>query len=284
MLRIRSLILLLVVAVSAAACGESEVDLVSETQAAASSTVEDGTAAVAFTTEMMGQTSSFEGVFDFEERRAKLTADGAGFGIPGELDVVFDYSDGAVMYLAVPEELRGQLGGKSHLSMDMADALAQAGIDADLGEIISAQSADPTAGLTVLRGASEVEELGTEEIRGTETRHLRVTVDLDKMVEESPEAVSEDMQALRELYTSDTAVVDVWLDDEDRVRRYTQTTDYDELDLPGDAAQAMAGKSMTITTEYFDFGREVDIALPDPADTASMSDILQGQGGTTPGN
>jgi hypothetical protein len=283
-LRIRSLILLLVVALAAAACGESEVDLVSETQAAAESTVEEGTAGVAFTTEVMGQTASFEGAFDFDERRAQLSADGASFGFPGQLDVVFDYADGAVMYLAVPDDLRSQLGGKSHLSIDMADAMAQAGIDADLGEIIGAQSSDPTSGLTVLRGASEVEELGTEEVRGTETRHLRVTVDLDKMVEESPEAVRDDMQTLRELYTKDSVVVDVWLDDDDRVRRYTQTTDYDDLELPGDASQTMAGQSMTITTEYFDFGREVDISLPDPADTASMADLLQGQGSTAPGN
>lgn len=268
-----AVLFLALTALVAAACGESEVDLVDSVAGAADSTLEASTARVTTQTDVAGQQVAFDGVFDFGTSRARLTADGTSFGLPGETEFVYDFADGLVMYLGVPAEQAATVGA-DWIELDLAALMAQTGIDVDLAEIIQSQSADPSSGLQFLRGASAVEEIGTEELRGVETRHLAVTISLAKLVEESPEDIRDDMQALVDLYTVETLDIEVWLDDDDRVRKYVQTIDYDDLEIPGADLGELAGQTVTATTEYYEFGVEADIVLPDPSTVVSFEDLL----------
>lgn len=281
MSRIRMVAALVAATLALTACGgESELDLVSQVSGAPGSTLGTGSARTSFTTTGLGQEVTFEGVFDFEARRAELTAPASAMGFgTGDTTFLYDFGDGLVMYIALPPQLQLQTGAP-WIEMDLGAAMAQVGIDADMAEIIQSQSSDPTSALQFLRGASEVTELGTEVIRGTETRHLEVVIDLDTLVEQTPEPARDDMAKLVELYTVETMTAQVWLDDEERVRRVRQDLDYSTLELPGDVDLGpLEGQTQTIEVEYYDFGVDVDVQLPAPGETISFEEFAAGLGG-----
>lgn len=277
----RQITALLVAIVTLTACGGgSEVDLVTQVSGAGSTTLETDSARTSFTSETLGQEVSFEGVFDFAAQRAELTADAGAMGLgSGETTFLYDFSDRVLMYIGLPDQATTQIGA-SWLEVDLVAVMTEAGVDADLAEIIQAQSSDPTSGLQFLRGASSVTEVGTEEVRGTPTRHLEVVVDLAQLVEETPEPARDEMAELVELYTVDSLPLEVWLDDDERVRRYRQEIDFSTFELPGDVDLGpMAGQTSTIVAEYHDFGIEVDVELPRPADTITFEDFRAIAGG-----
>lgn len=274
LLRIPALVFAAVLAL--AACGgESELDLVSQVSGAASSTLEANSAKTSFTTTGLGQEITFEGAFDFDAKKAELTAPASSMGFgTGDTTFLYDFNDGLVMYIALPPDVEARIGAP-WLEMDLVAAMAQAGIDADVAEIVQSQSSDPTSGLQFLRGASEVTELGTEVIRDTETRHLEVVVDLEKLVEQTPESAREDMRELIDLYTVDTLPLEVWLDDDDRVRRFRQEIDYSTFELPGNPDLGpLEGQTTTVEAEYYDFGTPVDLQLPAAGETVTFQEFM----------
>lgn len=272
----RKLAVLLVAVVALTACGESEVDLVSSVQQAASSTFDARSARVSFTTETMGQEMTLDGVFDFADKVAEVSGDGTSFGMGGETTFLYDFSDSLLMYMSLPPEAQAELGG-SWLELDLAEAMVQAGIDVDLAAVIQAQSSDPTSALQFLEGAETVTEVGQEELRGTETTHYEVVVNLQKTVDAADPAVRDDMQTLVDLYTVETIPMEVWIDDDGRVRKFVQTIDYDTFELPGDIDLGpLAGTTSTVSAEYYEFGTPVDVSFPDPADTVTMADLMPG--------
>lgn len=272
----RKLAALLVTVLAFTACGESEVDLVANVQHAAAATFDAQTARVSLTTETLGQEITLDGVFDFADKVAEVTGDGSSFGMAGTTTILYDFSDSLLMYVSLPPEAQAELGG-SWLELDMAEAMVQAGIDVDLAAIIQAQSSDPTSALQFLEGAETVTEVGQEELRGTETTHYEVVVNLQKTVDAADPAVRDDMQTLVDLYTVETIPMEVWIDDDGRVRKFAQTIDYDTFELPGDVDLGpLAGTTSTITAEYHDFGTPVAVSFPDPADTVTMADLMAG--------
>ena len=122
---------------------------------------------------------------------------------------------------------------------------------------------DPSETLAYLRAAGEVEELGTENVRGVEAKHYSTVIDLRKVPELAPEESRERVKAaidkLIELSGKSTQAVDVWIDGEGYVRR-TATEQ---------AVERGSQKSTTTTTiDLYDFNSEVDIEVP-PADQVS---------------
>lgn len=276
MSRLRILALLFTAVLALTACGgESELDLVSQVSGAAGSTLGANSAKTSFTTTGLGQEITFEGAFDFDAKKAKLTAPASSMGFgAGDTTFLYDFNDGLLMYIALPPEVEARIGAP-WLEMDLVAAMAQAGVDADVAEIVQSQSSDPTSGLQFLRGASEVTELGTEVIRGTETRHLEVVVDLDKLVEQTPESARDDMRKLIDMYTVDTLPLEVWLDDDDRVRRFRQEIDYSTFELPGNPDLGpLEGQTTTVEAEYYDFGTPVDVQLPADGETVTFQEFM----------
>lgn len=194
------------------------------------------------------------GVQDFAAKKAQLTIeDPSGSQIEERLI-------GTTIYTKLPPAAAAspRFQGKAWLKADLNKAAQQAG----LGDSGAGQNTDPSQILQLLTSVSnKVEEVGPEQVRGVQTRHFRVTVDLGKQSAaqgNSPQQI----QRLQQLLGTSTMPVDVWVDDQGLPHRLQF-----QLPLP----KAVAGQSgmqnakMVATEEFYDFGTPVDVSPP-PAD------------------
>lgn len=226
--------------------------------------------------------TDLEGAFDPEQRLGSATVDASQFGIPGlgEVDAIYDFNDGFVIYMHLAELFEGapaELAGVEWVRMDLDELARQAGLDLDFGALVNSASNDPTSGMQQLRGATKVDEVGTEEVRGVETTHYEVTVDLDKAAAEAPDDQREALQALADLYTEKTLSAEVWIDGDDRVRRMHTSQDLSKLDLPDNIDASMSPFQGVLTTqfEYFGFGDDVEVELPGPDEVIDFADLMK---------
>jgi hypothetical protein len=255
-------------------------------QAAATSTAHAGTAHVVVTAKSasgpLANGITVDSAFDFDSRRATMNVDGSKFGAPeiGTIEAVVDYANGLVMYMKFPPQLSSELGGKQWVKFDVGSLLKQSGLNVDLSALTQGQSADPTSGLAMLRGADTVVTVGTEAIRGTETTHYKLVVNLDKAIADAPESQRDALSKLASVYTIHTFPVDVWLDSDGRVRRLEQTIDPSSVHLPPGtpAADNPFTSPITTTFEMYDFGSPVDVKIPPADQTTDLSQLLKNAG------
>jgi hypothetical protein len=126
--------------------------------------------------------------------------------------------------------------------------------------------------LEALRGVSDdIEELGAEEVRGEPTIHFRAAIDLGRALEQVPEALRPQVEAQLGAL-GDTLPVEVWLGGDGLVRRLSM--DMAELlaTASAESGQELEGGAMVI--EYFDYGADVDVDIPDPDDTTPFRDVI----------
>ena len=260
----------LVLTACAGADDAADVGLVPVAEAAAK-TADAGSSRIEFEVEFRGGGESFtvagEGVFDYEQQRGRTTFDvgelaaATGGSDAGRLELVFD---GLVYYMRFPSGVLANVANGRWLKVDLREAADEAG--ADLGALEQLDQS-PTELLQFLQGASDdVDEVGTETVRGVETTHYRADVDLERAAEitaeraglsdELREQLRREIERTREQTGLSTLPVDAWLDDEGRLRRM-------KMDVELDVAGRPAG--MLTTMELFDFGVEVDVRPP-PAD------------------
>jgi hypothetical protein len=157
-----------------------------------------------------------------------------GFPFSGP-DSLFGLDEGAWVVVEVPEEISDAFGAP------------------ETGTV------SPSQQLDVLREhVVDIEEVGTEDVRGIATTHLEAAYVFP----------DEALELLEEGGVDDPVLgVDVWVDDQGRVRRLTSSLSADHL-------------STTSTIEYFDFGIEVDISVPE--DTTPLEDLPAPQLPTEP--
>ncbi|GEM_PF-1411981 len=224
-----------------------------------------------------------DGGFDFDTRRAALEIDGSQVGAPelGKLQAIVDYDGGLVVYMKVPDSLASDLGGKQWMQVDVGALMQQQGMDIDLGSLLQGQSNDPTQGLGMVRGADNVVKIGTDTIRGVQTTHYQLTVDLDKAIADAPTPEARDsLQKLSNLYTVRKLPVDLWLDDQGRVRRFQESLNSGTIRLPNNLltqGDPFAGH-VTLTYDLYDFGRPVDVTLPPSSQVANINELLKNCG------
>jgi len=221
---------------------------------------------------------SEDGAFDFGARRGRLEVDASSFGvrqISGRIEAVADYASGFVIYMHFPQLAR-QFGGKQWLKIDFNEVAKQVGIDVDFNSLLQQQSNDPTSGLRMLRGAQEVTTVGAEQVRGVDTTHYRLVVDLNKAVEQAPAESRDAMRKLADLYTVKTFPAEAWLDADGRVRRYETTIDTSTLRLPASlqASNPFKGK-LSLHMELYDFGAPVDVQLPPANQVADLAELIR---------
>ena len=216
-----------------------------------------------------------DGAFDFENRRGLMLMDPTQFGAPavGKVEILFDYSSGLVMYMKFPPEMARRLGNKPWIKMDLA-ALAQQSGGVDLGSLTQGQSNDPTSGLELLQGADRVDKFGTEQIRGVDTTHYHVLVDVQKALANAPADLREQMSQMERLVHGGPMAADVWIDGDNHVRRFEMVIDGSAFGAPGSTANPLAGQ-ITISYELYDFGAPVDTAIPPADQVADFQDILK---------
>lgn len=101
--------------------------------------------------------------------------------------------------------------------------------------------------LGFLRGATDVERGGTEDVRGTETRRYTGTLDL-ALVPGSDDAIYR--------FGTSRAAFTAWVDGQGRVARFT-------LDVDADRLVGSSGRgTLTTTFDLVEFGVPVEVAAP----------------------
>jgi hypothetical protein len=192
--------------------------------------------------------------------------------------------DGKAVYMHFPEELaKGLPGGKQWARLDLAALSSQAGIDV---AALTAQfnSSDPLTNIALLTGAAgDVTEVGTEEVRGVSTRHLRMTVDLQKASEQVASKITgPSAERLKAAVTQAATTmgatqlpIEAWIDADGFPRRLTYVMDLSKAKVPG-AEGAPATGTAQVSMEFFDFGKDVDVKVPPQGDTIDLAELLGG--------
>jgi hypothetical protein len=285
----RRLLLLLLTALALAACGgdgaDGEEGLVTAptdalaaaataTEAAGSYGAEIEITMEGFAPELV--TMKAQGVFSRDPVLSRVTMDmsdlarGTGIVQIGEVELVMD---GSVVYMRMPFLQEISPGLKPWIKFDLQELGEQRGLDFRQLMQFGTQS-DPSHALAYLRAASdEVEEVGTEDVRGVETTHYRMTVELARVADAAPPEQRDDLRAqteqLRELSGISEVPTEVWVDDEGLVRRQRLT--YRNMRFaPGQEGD------MTLTMELFDFGVEVDVEPPPADEVTEIGELLGG--------
>jgi hypothetical protein len=232
---------------------------------------------------------SGEGAFDEASGRASFAVDMSSFakllggfvaglggantsGLPDfddragwRIDVV---QDGTVGYVRFPA-LDGQLpAGKTWIRGD-ADSASTSGFD--FGELEQFAKSDPRDVLGALRAVtSEVETVGSEQLRGVETTHYRATVDPAELAKLASGKDRAGTQSLVDRLSTQAGFgsvpVDVWLDASGLVRK---------LSLSVEATEPSTSRSseVSMSFELWDYGRAVDIELPPASQVVDASTL-----------
>ena len=186
--------------------------------------------------------------------------DAPDFGDPDawKIDVVQVGEDAYVRFPAMADELPD---GRSWVRGDYEGAGAQ-GVDLD-----ELTQVDPRELLGLLRGASgDVEVVGIEELRGTETTHYRATIDPAEYAKLAPD--HEQLDALVDELVEQSGIgdvpVDVWLDATGLVRKVTMAF---TATRPGGTG---TGES-SVSFELWDYGEPVAIEPPPASEVVDAS-------------
>jgi hypothetical protein len=212
---------------------------------------------------------SFSGTGSFDEGAGQMhmeidmgellrqLAEETGEPVPPGLDEPMEVIvDGDTIYMRIPA-FEQQIGA----------AWVTAAIDDPAADQLGGATNDPSAMLDTLRGVSDdVEEVGSEDVRGVETTHYSATIDIEQALEELPPDERDRLEGQLDALGGGDLPVDVWIDDDGLVRRMEMTLD--ELV----AADGMEGAA-TISMEFYDYGEPVDIEIPDPAETRPADEL-----------
>jgi hypothetical protein len=199
------------------------------------------------------------GEFDLgSPRRAHVTLDMSDFN-SGTIEVI---QAGEILYLRGPTFELPDVDGR-WIRVDMASDHFLA---AQITRLMSSQ-ADPWSGLYLLRGVTApAREVEPAMIDGTRLRHLLLRLDLDRAVERATGATRDYLVArVHELITAGVAAAfdaEVWIDEEDRIRRAVYRMAVSPL---------KGGGEMILDYDITDIGAVVEIDIP--AGTDDVVDI-----------
>lgn len=205
-----------------------------------------------FSITMSGKASKFDldGGVDFKNNSTSLKTSLADLGIPGlESSKVEIRLVGETAYIRVGDLIGGigsaLLGGKEWISMD----LSALGGDSPAG-------ANPANLLAMLRGIADVEEVGTESIRGNQTTHYTGRINMSKAIGAAPSADKKQVSSVFENLSNEFPV-DVWVDEQGRTVK---------LSTNGGGSES----NFSFSLEFFDFGAELNISAPPSSDVGSL--------------
>jgi hypothetical protein len=200
----------------------------------------------------------------------------AALGTPGEWvgEEIGDFGDGrAIMYMRLPALAKVIPGGKPWIKMDLNAIGSQAGID--LSQFTQFTN-DPSRMIDWLRAASgDVTTIGTEKVDGVETTHYRATVDLDKYPDLVPAEQRDAMRKAIDSLEKTTHVTEfpmhVWVGKGDGLVRKVSTV----------LTQTIQGQTVNVVTSerFYDFGSQVDVALPSDDQVTDLTALATGTGG-----
>jgi hypothetical protein len=200
----------------------------------------------------MRMTMTGGGVFNGESNRARIELaahmDGAPPGFQDfELVMV---GEGMTMYMSSPL-FTGELpDGKAWMKVEVGSE--------ELEEAQALGQGDPRQQLDALRAVSgDVATVGQERVRGASTVHYTATLDYrryaDLLRDEGLDEAAEEIEQATEV-TGDTMPVEVWIDEQGRVRRFDQVVSM--------ASPGVPESHLRMSVEIYDFGIRPQIELP----------------------
>ena len=253
---------------------------------AAEKTADAGAARFEFTADLSaaGQSFSFsgDGVIDSATQRGEMNIDMGEIGEAAGQDPEGwkgrQVIDGLVFYMNIPAINQSLGNDKDWIKVDQEALSKMQGVD--VSQFQQFNSNDPGQMLQYLRAVSgDIKEVGDEEIDGRNTTKYTATVDLKKFPSAVPpeerDRAQQSIDALLEQTGGKSEIpTEVWIDDEDLVRRQ-------KLDFDFETQGQKVGFSFTINMKEFGVSGNFD---PPPAD--EVADITELQpnfgGGTTP--
>ena len=192
-----------------------------------------------------------------------------GAALPGGGTTSFVF-DGRSFYLRFPDIVAGAMGGRRWVRIDLADLSRQSGVDLQAA-LEQFRAPDPGANLAMLTGAADdVRELGTEEVRGERTKHLRLTVDVDKALGKAPSRFRSSLSQLVSSLGTRELPVDVWIGDDLLPRRLGYEMDLSRGQLAGLPG---AARSLRMRLEIYDYGQSVEAVIPPLEETINLSEL-----------
>jgi hypothetical protein len=205
------------------------------------------------------QTVSARGAADFSARKIRMTMRASG-------QTVQVVMIGTTMYMRLPGQ--EPQPGKPWLKLDLA-ALGKAS-GTNLNSLTQGAGSDPTQALALLKGvSSNIREVGTEQVRGADTTHYKVTLDLRKAANQQSQAARKQVARFLEQSQVRSVPADVWVDGGGRLRRMRYAM---KLKPSGTTGTVTVRTSM----EVFDFGTAVTVARPPASQVVDFADLLQG--------
>ncbi|HEV2742710.1 MAG TPA: hypothetical protein VGV91_06120 [Rubrobacter sp.] len=256
-------------------------------QVAYRETTAEGTARISYEATTTGSTVDPEN--SAEDSSGVITVKGAGatdfsgaassltIGTPGMGDLEMRQV-GETVYVKLPDEFAARTSGaKPWVRVDLDTLYGQQYGGAP---VQGGASGDPTRQLEYLRGVSDsVERGGEERVRGVPTTHYEAIVDLNREVAGQDAGVKEANQELVKKLGTSKLPVEVWVDEENRVRRYA-------LDVSAPMPKSAASQGVSqgddrlrtrMVIEYYDFGTPVDVQAPPRDQTMDGSKLLAGE-------
>lgn len=172
---------------------------------------------------------------------------------------------GNVMYLRSPMFALFTGDEDVWVRVDLEESGRAAGLDVDA---LVEGNTGPAALLQQLRGAAdEVEELGSDEVRGVSTTHLRVVVDTERAIEDAPAEAREQLRAFADASGMPAAYpMEVWIDDDGLPRRLSTIVDVRD--------EARGTVTQQTVLELFDFGIGVRVDEPAGDDVVELRELL----------
>jgi hypothetical protein len=261
-------------------------DVIDAVADAVDATVDEGTARFTITVETEGtgtggdgqQPIEVEGEIDFDDEMRQLTL----VGPEGDLDVVID---GETAYVELPAT-----EGDDWMRIDLSALFDD---DIGMGGPAGIPFQDPTNNLRLLSGSAlHAEEAGTETVDGTDTTRYELVIDIQDAAEEASQDVQDAVQDMADRTGLTELEMEVWIDDDDLIRRVAYTLDLDqaqvtETETDTDATiEADPQGAVTVTIDYRDFGATLDIEVPDEDDIIDLDEdaVRSALGGSSSGD
>ena len=238
---------------------------------AAEKTTAAGSARMAMKMEIKGGaqslTTTSTGALEFASQKMRMTTDLGEMGAQIGMKKMEMISDGKTLYMKFANYQQMQLP-TPWLKLNLADAAGVPGMES----LSQMNNNDPSKTMEILRGASgKIQEVGTEDVRGTSTTHYKATIDVDQALKAVPKKSRADVEKVFAQMGAKTIPTEVWLDEEGLLRRQKLTMDLSKAKGAGSGAPTKS----VITFELFDFGAAVN-AKPPPANQVTDFKALQG--------
>jgi hypothetical protein len=200
------------------------------------------------------------GVMDMMGRRGELT-----YRFQGQ--EMRQVMDRFVMYMKSPQFEPALGEGKEWAKIDLERSSKELGVD--LGAVQQPGSGDPRQMFSQLKAMSgEIERVGNEDVRGVQTTHYSGDVEIDNLHRGLPpdrqEAARRSIERVKEVSGLKDYPLDVWIDEDDRVRRMRMAMEMEILE------QDIA---FDLTMEFYDYGTRVSIDVPPEDEVEDLTEL-----------